>query len=72
MEDLLDRGLAFLPLQALGILIIEKSTKNFDYGSGYVTKWYQSMVATLGLIGLMHESCINRVRSTSMRNNSLT
>jgi hypothetical protein len=40
------------------------------YDSGCVTKWYQSMVTTLGLTGLMHQSHqsrINLVRNTPMR-----
>jgi hypothetical protein len=44
----------------------------FDLLSGVVTKWYQSMVTTLGLIGLTHESFINLVRNTPMRSNPLT
>jgi hypothetical protein len=46
--------------------------KFLNYDSGCVTKWYQSMVTTLGLIGLMHESLINLVRNTPMRSNPLT
>jgi hypothetical protein len=50
--------------------ILKKKKKKID--SGCVTKWYQSMVTTLGLIGLMHESLINLVRNTPMRSNPLT
>ena len=57
------------PRRTSGILIVEKSTKKFDLRSGYVTKWYQSMVTTLGLIGLMHELRISSVRSTPTKSN---
>jgi hypothetical protein len=51
---------------------IEDQKKKIDLGSGYVTKWYQSMVTTLGLIELMHKSRIILVRNTPMRSNPLT
>ena len=50
--------------------LISKILKKYD--SGCVTKWYQSMVTTLGLIGLMHESLRNLVRNTPMKSNPLT
>jgi hypothetical protein len=37
------------------ILSLEEKTKNLGCPSGYVTNWYQSMVTTLGLLGLMDE-----------------
>jgi hypothetical protein len=33
----------------------EINPKILNYDSGCVTKWYQSMVTTLGLLGLRHE-----------------
>jgi hypothetical protein len=36
-------------------LSFKKKKKNYAY-RGCVTKWYQSMVTTLGLLGLMKES----------------
>ena len=46
-----------------------------NYDSGCVTKWYQSMVTTLDLTGLMHQSHqsrINLVRNTPIWSNPLT
>jgi hypothetical protein len=45
------------PRRNLGILSLEEKTKNLVYRSGCVKNWYQSMVTTLGLLGLMNESC---------------
>jgi hypothetical protein len=36
-----------------------KKRKNLIPHHGCVTNWYQSMVTTLGLLGLMHESYEN-------------
>jgi hypothetical protein len=44
------------PRRNSGILSLEEKTKkNFSRRSGCVTNWYQSMVTTLGLLGLMNE-----------------
>jgi hypothetical protein len=37
----------------LRVRVRQRTRKFFDLGSGCVTKWYQSMVTTLGLIGLV-------------------
>jgi hypothetical protein len=55
----------------LGVRVRQRTGK-FLLCSGNVTKWYQSMVTTLGLIGIMHGSRINSIRSTPMRSNPLT
>jgi hypothetical protein len=69
-ERPVDRGWHFADA-SFGDSLVENSTKkNLILGSGYVTKWYQSMVTTLGLIGLMNELRINSVRSTPTRSNS--
>ena len=39
-----------------GILSLEEEWKFYFFHSGYVTNWYQSMVTTLALLGLMNES----------------
>jgi hypothetical protein len=44
------------PRRNSGILSLEEERKFYFFRSGYVTNWYQSMVTTLGLLGLMHES----------------
>jgi hypothetical protein len=45
------------PHRNSGILSLEEKTKKkFSCRSGCVTNWYQSMVTTLGLLGLMYES----------------
>jgi hypothetical protein len=38
---------------------------------GCVTKWYQSMVTTLDLLGLMDESLKNSIWSTFKKNDTL-
>jgi hypothetical protein len=46
------------PHRNSGILSLEEKTKkkeNLSCRSGCVTNWYQSMVTTLGLLGLMNE-----------------
>jgi hypothetical protein len=43
------------PRRNSGILSLEEKTKKFSCHSGCVTNWYQSMVTTLGLLGLMNE-----------------
>jgi hypothetical protein len=43
------------PHRNSGILSLEEKMKNLGCRSGYVTNWYQSMVTTLGLLGLMNE-----------------
>jgi hypothetical protein len=43
-----------------GIVFLEKN-EIFTPLHGCVTNWYQSMVTTLGLLGLMDESLKNRV-----------
>jgi hypothetical protein len=45
------------------------SRKSLIFGRGYVTKWYQSMVTTLSLIGLMHKFHISFVRTTPTKSN---
>ena len=44
------------PRRNSGILFFEEEQKFYFFHSGYVTNWYQSMVTTLGLLGLMYES----------------
>jgi hypothetical protein len=46
------------PRRNSGILSLEEKTKkikNLSCCSGCMKKWYQSMVTTLGLLGLMNE-----------------
>jgi hypothetical protein len=40
--------------------------------SGCVTNWYQSMVTTLGLLGLMNELRRSSIRNTPKRSNPLS
>ena len=44
------------PYRNIRILSLEEERKFYFCHSGYVTNWYQSMVTTLGLLGLMYES----------------
>ena len=39
------------------ILSLEEEQKNYFFRGGYMKNWYQSMVTTLGLLGLMYDSC---------------
>jgi hypothetical protein len=41
------------------VLILLRRDENLSPHHGCVTNWYQSMVTTLGLLGLMHESYEN-------------
>jgi hypothetical protein len=64
------------PVGIRGILFIGEKMKKaeffFDFRSGCVTNWYQSMVTTLGLLGLMNELRRDSIRSTVKRSNSLS
>ena len=51
------------PHRNSGILSLEEERKFYFCCSGYVTNWYQSMVTTLGLLGLMYESRKERLLS---------
>ena len=44
-------------------LSFKKKKKKYAY-RGCVTKWYQSMVTTLGLLGLMNRLCRDSIQST--------
>ena len=57
------------PHRNLGILSLEKKDKNLLCHSGCVTNWYQSMVTTLGLLGLMNELRRSFVWNTPKRSN---
>jgi hypothetical protein len=55
------------PCRNSGILSLEEERKFYFFHSGYVTNWYQSMVTTLGLHGLMHELHKEVLLSTLLR-----
>ena len=46
--------------------------ENFDFCSGCVTNWYQSMVTTLGLLALMNELHRRSVWNTLKKSNPLS
>jgi hypothetical protein len=52
-------------------LIVEKLMKKSIFHSGYVTNWYQSMVTTLDLLGLMNELHISSIWNTLKKSNPL-
>ena len=51
---------------------IRKNLNNLRSRSGYVTNWYQSMVTTLGLLGLMNGLRRDSIQSVVKRSNSLS
>jgi hypothetical protein len=50
----------------------EEKAENFKFRSGCVRNWYQSMVTTLDLFGLMNELRRSSVRNTPKRSNTLS
>jgi hypothetical protein len=68
-------GSASGPIGIWGTLFLGEKKKNpkiFDSRGGCATNWYQSMVTTLGLLGLMNELCRDSVRRTPKRSNPLS